>query len=199
MLPFMVGKAIIAALVATIVAVGWIKHEDRVAEQDRLAKIASTIAGRPVAVHCPSFLGALADVHGEAGSVQFDAEGRPADVTNLSPETCNELRRFSHVDFSCLDRHACGFAQFDAGWAAHTLAHESFHLRGYEDEGLAECYAMQNTAFVAERLGLTRRLAQELQRWIFEKGFANEPTDYQSPLCYRGGPLDLTPQTPGFP
>ena len=195
----MIGKALILAAAAAIVAVGWAKHESRIHEQDRLAKIASAIAGRPVGVRCPSFLGALVDVHGEAGSVRFDEAGHPANVTNLAPDTCNELRHFSHVDFSCLDLHACGFPQFAAGWAAHTLAHESFHLRGFEDEDVTECYAMQNAAFVAERLGLSRRLAQELQRWIFDKGFRNEPTDYQSPLCSRGGPLDLTPQTSSFP
>jgi hypothetical protein len=194
-----IGKALIATVVVGVVAVGWVKHENRIHEQNRLAKIASEIAGRPVAVHCPSFLGGLVDVRGEAGTVQFDAAGRPANVTNLSPDTCNQLRDFSHVDFSCLDERVCGFAPFAAGWAAHTLAHEAFHLRGFEDEGTTECYAMQNTAFVAERLGLSQHLANELQQWIFDKAFRNEPTDYQSPLCYRGGPLDLTPQTPSFP
>jgi len=188
-----IARALIAAAVVTLVAVGWIRHENRIHEQNRLAKIASAIAGRPVGVRCPSLLGGLVDVRGEAGSVQFDAEGHPANVTNLAPETCNELKHFSHGDFSCLDRNTCGFSQFSAGWAAHTLAHESFHLRGFEDEGVTECYAMQNTAFVAERLGLSPHLARELQLWIFDQGFRNEPQ------CYRGGPLDLTPQTPAFP
>src|SRR5579864_3749663 len=195
----MVGKALLIAVAGGILAISWMKHEDRIHEQDRLARIASQIAGRPVGVHCPSFLAGLVDVHGEAGSVSFAAAGQPANYTNLAPETCNELRHFSHVDFSCLDRHACGFTQFEAGWAAHTLTHESFHLRGFADEGETECYAMQNTAFVAEQLGLSTHLAADLQQWIFDKGFHNEPTDYQSPLCYRGGPLDLTPQTPTFP
>jgi hypothetical protein len=195
----MIGKALLLACVAAILAVGWIRHEDRIREQDRLAKIASALAGRPVGVRCPSFLGGLVDVRGEAGTVRFDASGKPANWTDLAPDTCSELRQFSQVDFSCLDRHACGFMQFEAGWAAHTLAHETFHLRGFEDEGVTECYAMQNTAFVAEQLGLSANLASALQQWIFAKGFRNEPSDYQSPLCYRGGPLDLTPGTPAFP
>ena len=195
----MIGKALLLTVVAGLVAVGWMKHEERIREQDQLAKIASVLAGRPVHVHCPSFLAGLVDVHGEAGRVQFDAQGHPADVTDLSPDTCKALRNFAHVDFSCLDRNACGYAQFVAGWAAHTLAHESFHLRGYRDEGVTECYALQNTAFVAEKLGLAPRRAVELQQWIFKRGWRGEPTDYQSPLCYRGGPLDLTPATPRFP
>src|SRR5712691_4865830 len=195
----MIFKALVVALVGSLVTIGWMKHEDRIREQDEFARIASQLADRPVGVRCPSFFAGLVDVRGEAGTVRFDESGHPADSTSLAPDTCNELRHFSHVDFRCLDRHSCGFAQFEAGWAAHTLAHESFHLRGFQDEGVTECYAMQNTAFVAEQLGLSQRLAQKLQQWIFDKGWHNEPTDYQSPLCYRGGPLDLTPGTPSFP
>ena len=195
----MIGKLIAAGLVAIVAAFAWSKHEDRIHEQNSLARIASELAGRSVGVHCPSFLGGLIDVHGEPGRVQFDANGAPANHTDLAPETCDALRKFDHVDFSCLDRNGCGYKQFAAGWAAHTLAHESFHLRGFQDEGVTECYAMQNTAFVANRLGLAPRRARELQQWIYDKGFRNEPDDYQSPRCYAGGPLDLSPATPTFP
>lgn len=195
----MLGKLLAAGLIAVLGAFVWSKHEDRIREQDALARIASELAGRPVGVHCPSFFGGLVDVRGEAGRVRFDAEGHPANHTDLSPDTCDELRRLKHVDFSCLDRRACGYSQFEAGWAAHTVAHEAFHLRGFQDEGVTECYAMQNTAFVAERLGVEPRLARELQQWIYDKGFRNQPDDYQSPLCYRGGPLDLSRGTASFP
>jgi hypothetical protein len=194
-----IGKLLAVGLVVIVAAFAWSKHEDRIREQNSLARIASELAGRPVGVHCPSFLGGLVDVHGEAGRVQFDENGKPASHTDLAPETCDALRHFKHVDFSCLDRHTCAFKQFEAGWAAHTLAHESFHLRGFRDEGVTECYAMQNTAFVANQLGLAPRIAHELQQWIYDRGFRNEPEDYQSPLCYAGGPLDLSPETPTFP
>ena len=49
----------------------------------------------------------------------------------------------------------------------HTLAHESFHLRGIQSEAITECYALQNTAFVAERLGIDGATAQRLQKWVF--------------------------------
>lgn len=190
---------IVVTLVAAIVAVGFVKHEQRLDEQNTLARIASAIAGRPVGVRCPSFLGGLVDVHGDAGRVRFDANGRPADVTDLSPDTCAALRRLPRVSFSCVARDTCGYAQFDAAWSAHALAHEAFHLRGYEDEAVAECYAMQNTAFVAERLGVKPGVARLLQRWVWDKGYANEPDAYRSPECRAGGALDLTPQTPSFP
>jgi hypothetical protein len=190
---------LVLLVVATLIAVGFARHETRIREQNALARIATEIAGRRVGVRCPSFIGALADTHGEAGRVQFDDAGRPADHTDLSPETCAELRKLRSVDFSCLGRGACGYREFQAGWAAHTLAHEAFHLRGFEDEGVTECYALQNTSFVAQRLGVPKERADELQRWLFEQGYPNEPPEYHAAGCYPGGPLDLSPETRTWP
>lgn len=191
--------AIVLVIVGAVAALGFARREDRLREQDQLAAIASDLAGRKVGVHCPGFLSSLVDTRGEAGRVQFDDAGRPADHTDLSPQTCKVLRHIRSVDFSCLDRGDCGYREFTAAWAAHTLAHEAFHLRGIADEGVAECYALQNTAFVAERLGVAAERAERLQAWIFVKGYPNEPTEYQSARCHDGGPLDLRPQLADFP
>ena len=191
--------AALLLIVGALAAVGFARHEDRIHQQDQLAGIASVLAGRKVGVHCPSFLGSLVDVHGEAGRVQFDASGHPADHTDLAPETCKALRHLDRVDFACIARGDCGFMQFNAAWAAHTLAHESFHLRGFEDEGVTECYALQNTAFVAERLGVPTKQAEQLQAWVYDKGYPNEPQDYRATGCYNGGPLDLRPNSNVFP
>jgi hypothetical protein len=152
-----------------------------------------------VAVRCPSFAASLVDTRGEAGRVQFDDLGRPANHMDLSPQTCKALRHLSAVDFTCIERGECGFKEFNAGWAAHTLAHESFHLRGFQDEGVTECYALQNTSFVAKRLGVPKQQAQDLQAWLYKRGYPNEPTEYHSQQCYAGGPLDLRPQQTQFP
>ena len=194
-------RLIAAALLilGALAAAGFARREDRIHQQETLAAIATELAGRPVAVHCPGFLNSLVDVHGEAGRVRFSADGTPANSTDLSPSTCSSLRHLDRVDFTCVERDTCGFKEFKAAWAAHTLAHESFHLRGFEDEGIAECYALQNTAFVAERLGVPTRAAKDLQAWLYERGYPNEPTEYQSPQCYDGGPLDLRPQQTLFP
>jgi len=197
-----VSVRLIAALLviaAALTAVGFARHEDRMREQDRLAAIASDLAGRRIEVRCPSFLAGLVDTHGEAGRVEFDEHGRPADRTDLSPQTCKALRRIERVDFACITRGDCGFDEFQAGWAAHTLAHEAFHLRGVKDEGVTECYALQNTAYVAERLGVATDDARKLQAWLYLKGYPNEPEEYRSSGCYDGGPLDLRPQQTEFP
>jgi hypothetical protein len=191
--------AVLLVVAGGLAALGFARHEERVREQDQLAAIASDLAGRPVVVRCPSLLASLVDVRGEAGRVQFDDAGRPANHTDLSPQTCKALRHLSSVDFTCIERNDCGFKEFNAGWAAHTLAHESFHLRGFQDEGVTECYALQNTAFVAERLGVPTRPAKDLQAWLFKRGYPNEPTEYESPECHDGGALDLRPQQPLFP
>jgi hypothetical protein len=191
--------AVLLVVVGGLAALGFARHEERVREQDQLATIASDLAGRRVAVRCPSFVASLVDTRGEAGRVQFDELGRPANHMDLSPQTCKALRHLNAVDFTCIERGECGFEEFNAGWAAHTLAHESFHLRGFQDEGVTECYALQNTTFVAERLGVPAQQAQDLQAWLYKRGYPNEPTEYQSPQCYDGGPFDLRPGTTGFP
>ncbi len=191
--------AVLLVVVGGLAALGFARHEERAREQGQLGAIASDLAGRKVGVRCPSFVASLVDTRGEAGSVQFDDAGRPANHTDLSPQTCKLLRDLDSVDFSCIGRGDCGFTQFAAGWAAHTLAHEAFHLRGFQDEGVTECYALQNTAFVAERLGVPTQQAQNLQAWLYKRGYPNEPTEYQSPQCYDGGPLDLRPQQTRFP
>lgn len=191
--------AVLLVIVGALAALGSARREERLREQDRLAVIASDLAGRKVGVHCPSFLSSLVDTRVEAGRVQFDDAGRPADDTDLSPQTCRALRHIEGVDFTCLDRGDCGYREFKAAWAAHTLAHEAFHLRGIQDEGVTECYALQNAAFVAEHLGVATDQAEKLQAWLFVKGYPNEPTEYQSAQCYDGGPLDLRPQLAEFP
>ena len=186
-------------IVGALAAVGFAHREQRVREQDRLAAVAGDLAGRRVDVRCPGFLGSLVNVRTEGGSVQFDGNGRPADSTTLSPETCKSLRRIDHFDFSCIASGDCTFKQFRAAWALHTLAHESFHLRGIASEAMTECYALQNTAFVAERLGVDGATAQSLQRWVYVRGYPNEPDEYRSDQCRDGGELDLRPGSPGFP
>ena len=194
-------RLIAAALLiaGALAAVGFARREDRIHEQETLGAIATELAGRPVGVHCPGFLKSLVDTHGEAGRVQFGADGRPANHTDLAPSTCTALRHLDEVDFTCVGANRCDYKEFKAAWAAHTLAHESFHLRGFEDEGIAECYALQNTAFVAERLGVPTEQAQQLQAWLYKDGYPNEPQDYQAAGCYDGGPLDLRPQSAVFP
>jgi hypothetical protein len=186
-------------IVGALAAVGFARREDRTHQQKALGAVAAELAGRPVAVRCPGFFRSLVRGRTETGYVRFDAAGHPANYIELAPETCAALRHIDRVDFTCLERGACTYKEFKAAWAAHTLAHESFHLRGFRAEAVAECYALQNTAFVAERLGVDAATAQLVQRWVYTDGYPNEPEAYRSDDCRGGGRLDLRPQSAAFP
>jgi hypothetical protein len=163
-------------------------HNGRIREQNRLAPIASSIAGRRVGVHCPSLLKKLTHVGGELGSVQFDRAGRPADHTDLAPDTCKALARYHGSRWNG-----------DVAQAVHTLAHESYHLRGIRDEATADCYALQTDAYVAERLGARADDARALARWYLVRAYPYKPDEYHSAECRNGGTLDLRPANPEWP
>ena len=109
--------AALLLIVGALAALGFARREDRLHEQNRLAAIASDLAGRKVGVRCPSFLSGLVDTRGEAGRVQFDESGRPAEHTDLSPQTCKALRHLDRLDLTCIERGDCGYGEFKAGWA----------------------------------------------------------------------------------
>jgi hypothetical protein len=86
------------------------------------------------------------------------------------------------------------------GAAVGTLAHELMHVAGISDEGIADCYAMQLTAVTALELGTDREYADLLRTLNLEFTDATRSgTEYDSPECYDGGPLDLAPEDPRWP
>ena len=160
--------------------------------EHRLGEIASEIAGRDVDVHCPGLLARLADVSAHAGTVFFDEQGRPASFTDLDEETCSELERFAE------GKTGQGEDE-QVARALHVLAHESSHLAGVRDEAAADCYGLQRTAFVAERLGADPAEAERLARLALAERAITAPADYRSSECHDGGALDLDPDSPVWP
>lgn len=77
--------------------------------------------------------------------------------------------------------------------AVLTLAHEGVHLTGIRDEATAECWAIQRTATVAERLGVPAADATALAvlAWAHYPLWAG--TALWSAECRDGGALDLAP------
>ncbi len=156
---------------------GW-QHEKTASLEHRLGAISSQIARRPVRVHCQAETGAVLDVTAELGTVQFDAEGHPADSTDLKHQVCGWLARLP------------GGTVANAATAVEVLAHESYHLAGFSDEATAECYALQTMPFVAEQFHATPK---QIRTWV-AYSFARYPTmpeEYVSPDCVPGGRLDL--------
>ncbi len=80
--------------VVPVLFVGWQLWTDHTLEQ-RLAPIASGVAGRSVTVDCQSLFGELLDAQSREGEVQFDASGAPRRTLFLTRKVCNRLRAFA--------------------------------------------------------------------------------------------------------
>ena len=175
----------------------------RVTNEHRLEAIASQIAGRPVEVHCPGFLRAIGpDTVG--GSVRFDADGTPADDTRLRKGPCAELDALAEgrrsTQLTCVARStSCGDDAQAVAHAVDTLTHESFHLRGIQDEGVTECSSLQTMAWTAQRLGATREQARGLALLELETGYPSMPVQYHAKGCADGAALDMRPDDPAWP
>jgi hypothetical protein len=177
----------LALLVTLALALGFVlvKQRDARAQEDRLGEVASEIARRDVRVRCQSAVGAALDVTWEDGSVWFDAEGKPADVTDLKRHVCKTLAAFpGRRDAEETVR------------ALNTLAHESWHLAGVRNEAAAQCYAVQSIEFTARRLGADDARARRLALAFVATQYDRMPPAYRSEECRDGGELDLRRDSP---
>jgi hypothetical protein len=179
-------------LLIAVVAIGitWWQghHAEAAAEQASWSRIASELAHRPVSVHCQGIVSAAVDVSPEAGTVQFDASGRPSDHTDLKRDICESLARYPSdrltPAFACVEQNVpCSARIFGDVQAVHVLAHESAHLGGQASEAAAECQALQTTAYVATRLGSDRTQAAAVAQFVYAHLYPNLPAEYQSAGC----------------
>ncbi len=182
--------AVIFGLVV-LVGGGWaFKKHSRTGNERALGAVATELAGRPVKVECESFWHSVVGVGGNLGDVPFP-DGRAASYTHLTRHVCDELARFRRQP----DRPELGNEFVEA---LLTLTHESMHMRGWADEAVAQCYAIQEVAFTVEQLGGSRAEGVAVARYALAMQ-PYMPTDYQSSDCVAGGSLDLHPDTPAFP
>ena len=191
-------------LVVAVAAVWFATGHERGVSEERLATISSELAARPVSVHCQSFGAELVDVTSEAGTVEFDQRGRPADVTKLKRKVCRALDRMrgdiGKPELACVESgNRCPARIHDEVWAATVLAHESMHLAGEIREDIAECEAMQKTALVAQRLGAGKKLARSVAAYAWKYVYPEAREDYRMLDCFNGGPFDLRPGDPHWP
>lgn len=171
----------IAIAALAVVAVGVLEYRAQAAER-RYGAAVSAVAHRSVAVRCQGVFGHLIDIGQELGTVQFNAEGDPADKTDIKREACASLKKYERGDKS---------VNFGSAVAVHVLAHEAIHLRGWTNEAVAECYGLQHTAQVARALGAPARKAQLLARLYWEQVYPDMPDEYRTTDCVDGGRLDL--------
>jgi hypothetical protein len=191
---FGIGIAVIAGLVVAVVLfgrnTGWsaIPGERRAEAVTRFSEEASRIAGKPVDIRCD-------EARDYVGAVQH-ADGVATvggDLAIVTPEICNALYRLAFG-------HETNGVR--TGRAIAVLAHESWHLRGEDDESTAECYALQSGITLGERLGLTEGRALQLMRQQrIENALRGADTlEYRlTAECRDGGQLDLDRASGTFP
>jgi hypothetical protein len=182
-------KYVLLVAVAAIGITWWQGHHaEAAAEQGSWSRIASELAHRPVSVHCQGIVSATVDVTAEAGTVQFDASGRPSDHTDLKRDVCASLARYPAdrltPSFACVAQNVrCNARIFADVQAVHVLAHESAHLGGQRSEALAECQALRTTAYVATRLGSDPTQATAVAQFVYRHLYPNLPDEYRSANC----------------
>lgn len=171
----------------------------------KLSGVASEVAGRKVNVDCPGFLRGLIDIRGHGGSVRFGADGKPGNTTGLETHVCHNLSDYGKsrksADFACVfGTNPCSNKVEKTVYATLVLSHESHHLRGIRSEGETQCYAIQTTALVAERLGSPPDEAKAVAAHFLAVQQPRIPNEYGLPDgCEDGGSLDLNPQSSNWP
>jgi hypothetical protein len=197
-------RLVLLVLVAALAGLFLFQKYSKAAEESRLAAIASEIARRPVTIHCQGAVGEALDVSAEAGSVEFDASGRPADVADVKRKVCQRLQDFPEArttaKFDCLDTPSrCDASVVNDAIALDVLAHESWHLEGNQNEAVTECYAEQTVGFVATKLGSDDVQARGLARLVHLLVYPRMPDEYRSAECRDGGLLDLRRGSSAWP
>jgi hypothetical protein len=191
---FLVGLGLIAGLALVFWLVegrtGWdsLSVETRAQAQERFSSEASRIAGKPVRIRCDesgAFVGAVQHADGVAivgGELAY-----------LTPERCHDLYRLAFDGEVTSSQTARALA---------VLAHEAWHLRGIDDEGTTECYALQSGVTLGERFGLAEDTAHRMmqQQLVENAGRTGAGTEYVvPPECRNDGTLDLDAGSDRFP
>jgi hypothetical protein len=170
---------------------GWsaVSTENRARAEAVFSREAARIAGHPASIVCDTSGGHVGVVQEADGVAQVG--GRLAYIV---PGLCDALYqlRFKHRVQS-FPRTARAIA---------VLAHESWHLHGVADEGLANCYAFQSGVQVGVDLGLSESRARALMREQLATNASDSGlnTQYVVPRgCSNGGRYDLNPGSSQFP
>jgi hypothetical protein len=154
-----------------------------------LSREASAIARHPATVRC--------DEKGEYVGFVQDADGLAevgGDQAFLTPEICDTLYQLA------IKHRVQSFSR--TARAIAVLGHESWHLRGERDEGLANCYGFQSGVDIGVNLGLSRSRARGMMREQLATNASDSGTNsqYRVPSgCRNRGSEDLRPTTAAFP
>jgi hypothetical protein len=192
-----VAEALAAiAIVATLLYLaarpsGWnaVSSERQAQTEAVLSREASAIARHPATVTC--------DKKGDYVGFVQDADGLAevgGDQAFLTPSICDSLYQLA------VKHRVQSFSQ--TARAIAVLAHESWHLRGEANEGLANCYGFQSGVQIGVNLGLSESKARSMMREQLATNTSDSGpnTQYRVPSgCRNGGDDDLRPAAAAFP
>ena len=154
-----------------------------------LSREASLVAGHPAQVGC--------DTSGQYVGVVQDADGLAfvgGERAYLTPSICNTLYQLA------VKHRTQPFTQ--TARALAVLGHESWHLRGVRNEGLANCYGYQSGVEIGVHLGLSEKTARAMMREQLATNASDSGLNVQYRVpsgCRDGGAADLHPSAAGFP
>ncbi len=184
--PFPVFSVALLVVMGAGMLVPGVRHHQL---EDRLAAVASNLAGHPVVVNCQTAGQEWVDAGAELGYERYGRDGVPERETLIKHAQCKDLSRYlrSHGDHP------------DHGQvlAVHVLTHEAMHMSGATDEARAECLAVQRDAKTARLLGASPQEAAAMARRYWRTYYPRMPDGYVTPECRAGGQLDLaSPDAP---
>ena len=170
--------------------------------EPHFGRVATSLAGKPAQVRCWSPLD-WARINGDLiahGGVResldyvsgfyWPTNGR----IHLDPTACAGLVDLTYRGL----RPDRGRVLVRIALAVDTLAHESMHRRGFVNEAVTECYAVQLNYRTATLLGASSSYAYRVaqQSWA---AYPLHPPAYLSTECRNGGKLDLSPKRSTWP
>jgi hypothetical protein len=169
---------------------GWnaVSQANRARAAAVFSREAGGIAGHPAAIVCDTSFKHVGLVQDADGSAQVG--GR---VAYLLPSLCDELYQLKF-------KHRVHGSR--TGRALAVLTHESWHLNGIANEGLANCYAFQSGFTVGVHLGLSESRARALMSEQLATNASDSAADSRylvPPGCRDGGEYDLHPGSNAFP
>jgi hypothetical protein len=188
-----------AAAIAVVAAIlfyasrpkGWdaVGPENRARTEAVLSHEASLVAGHPAQVGC--------DTSGQYVGFVQDADGLAFVGGNrayLTPSICNTLYQLA------IKHRTQSFSR--TARALAVLGHESWHLQGVRNEGLANCYGYQSGVEIGVHLGLSEKTARAMMREQLATNASDSGPNVQYRVpsgCHDGGTDDLHSETTGFP
>lgn len=132
------------------------------------------------------------------GALTVDSAGAFANMTtlqiNMQEHDCASLGRATREGAWWPDDED---DRLQLSWALGVLAHEAQHIAGVAGEAETECRAQQRIADVAVALGAPVDRARALAEQNWSELYPTLDSEYRTPLCRDGGPLDLRPGSTG--